>query len=1029
MANEATQRDTTQPWIDYYQLDAIRFSDRNKANANLNSIFANRITEDLRDELARQLRKQLSIVSDPDMALNELERFFCISRNPLSLAALMERDPTALPILLKIFSTSQYLANLMIKDVESYDALRMTEGQPVARAVMIEEIKNEILRVDNSDAAARVVGAYKNREMLRIAFGDIIAEQSLRTVIRQISFLADAVCNAALSFTIRKVSERLGQPRLKNGDRCRFVILALGKLGGEELNYSSDIDLITLYEGEGETDGNRPKSNQEYFSAVVKEFIHILQESSEHGGAYRVDLRLRPEGSRGQAALSVNAALRYYDIKGRTWERQAYVKARPMAGDLELGREFLRQMRKWIYRPQVSQFEIASIKSLKRRIEQRASQKGDESRDVKTGHGGIRDIEFTIQFLQLLHGDKLRTVRKQNTLRAIDRLQRCGCLTIEERSALEQNYTWLRKVEHRLQIMFNLQTHSIPESDNELTKLAMRMGYTRNPRVEFLEQLKNVTTKNRRILDHILHNAFGSDTQPQDAQVVDLILHTNPEDQQIEQTLIGFRFKDRISAYKNLIDLANENNPFLSTFRCRHFLASIAPKLLAEIANTPDPDATIVALNRVSDSLGGKSMLWELFHSHHASMELYVRMCAASPMMTDLITSNPGMIDDLMDALILTRLPQKVFLQRSISELIANAEDIYPILHSFKSSMMLNIGARDLMGRDDVFDTFRSLSDVAEVCIEVIADREFERLAERHGRPGLVQNEQRIECGFCILGLGKLGGQELNYHSDLDIVFVYQGDGTTDNSGAKEPTSNQHFFHQLASAITRRVSIVGPYGRLYELDNRLRPTGKSGALAVSLDQLHRYHSTGEGQLWERQAYCKARPIYGSTHFANVVNQAINSLIHSIPWEHGNRQRIREMRMRTEEGASDRNIKRGFGGTMDIEFLVQMLQLENSKKNPDIRIPNTFMALHEFKNAGLLPHDTADFLISSYALFRQIESRLHLMNSRAAHDLPESKLDQSRLEYLLNNKNSDSIYFEVGQARIKVREIFDRLTKE
>ena len=1013
--------------IDSYGLGNVAFTDPNRANNNLSSIFSHRISSDLRDELGMQLASDLRVVSDPDMALNDLERFFAVSRNPLSLAALMQRDKTALPILLKIFSTSQYLANLMIKDVESYDSLRMTEGQPVARKTMIEEIDSEVSRIEDAKVAARVIGSYKNREMLRIAFGDIIAEQSLRTVIRQISFLADAICNAALSFALRKAAERFGSPRLKNGDRCRFVILALGKLGGEELNYSSDIDLIMFFEGDGGTDGNRTKSNQEFFSAVVKEFVYVLQESTEQGTTYRVDLRLRPEGSRGHAAMSINAALRYYDLKGRTWERQAYVKARPVAGDLELGREFLRQMRKWIYKPQVSQFEIASIKSLKRRIEQRSAEKGEDTRNVKTGHGGIRDIEFTIQFLQLLHGDRLRTVRKQNTLRAIDRLQRSGCLTIEERSVLEQNYIWLRKVEHRLQIMFNLQTHSIPESEKELTKLAIRMGYSNNPRTEFIDDLTNVTTKNRRILDHLLHNAFGTESHALDAQVVDLILHTDPDDAHIEQALVGFQFKDLRSAYKNLVDLANENNPFLSTIRCRHFLASIAPRLLSEISKTPEPDATIVALNRVSDSVGGKSTLWELFHSHHASLQLFVRLCAASPTLTELITSNPGMIDDLMDALVLSRLPQKDFLRRSLSELIVNAEDIDPILNSFKSSMMLNIGTRDLLGQDQVFDTFRSLSDVAEVCIEVIADKEFERLIERHGRPLVIENGQQVVCGFSIIGLGKLGGQELNYHSDLDIVFVYQADGSTDDRGAKEPTSNQHFFHQLASAITKRVSSVGPYGRLYELDNRLRPTGKSGALAVSLDQLHRYHASGEGQLWERQAFCKARPIYGSSRFKDDVEVAILSLFSSNPWKIENRKQIREMRMRTEDGASDRNIKRGFGGTMDIEFLVQMLQMENIEKHPNVRIPNTFSALQYCKDEQILSQGTVQLLIDSYEQFRLIESRLHLMNRRATHDLPESKLDQARLEYLLGDDSGEGVYYSIAQNRLKVRECFIELT--
>jgi [glutamine synthetase] adenylyltransferase / [glutamine synthetase]-adenylyl-L-tyrosine phosphorylase len=1008
-----------------YELDGVEFSNSLKAGLNLESIFSSGITEDLKRNLAKQLRSELPKLSDPDMALNEMERFFKVARNPLSLAALIERDPNALPILLKIFSTSQYLANLIIKDPESYDGLRMTEGQPVTRATMVEEIGNELARIEDDKNAVRALASYKNRETLRIAFGDIIAEQSLRVVTRQISFLADAICNAALEYAKRKVAQKLGQPRLKNGQRCGFVILGLGKLGGEELNYSSDIDLIMLFEGSGETDGDRIKSNQEYFARVVKEFVPLLQESTQHGSLYRVDLRLRPEGSRGQAALSIEAALRYYDIKGRTWERQAFVKARPIAGDLDLGRVFLRQMQQWIYRPQLSQFEIASIKSLKRRIETRSSEQGEDQRNVKTGHGGIRDIEFAIQFLQLLHGAKLKTVRKQHTLRAIDRLQRTGCLTVEERSLLEKNYTWLRVLEHRLQLMFNLQTHSIPTSDQELTKLGIRMGFTQNPRSEFLDRLKEVTTKNRRMLDHLLHTAFGSESQPHEAPIVDLILHTNPDNEHIERVLAGYRFHDRLNAYRNLIELANENNPFLSTIRCRHFLASIAPKLLIAIAETPDPDATIVALNRVSDSLGGKSVLWELFHVHQPSLELYVRLCAISPLLTELLTSNPGMIDELMDALRRTKLPGKEFLRSSLLELIANAEDIDPILHSFKSSQVISIGTRDLMQRDEVTETLQALSDVAEVCLESIASLEYNKLVSRFGHPHFSENGRNHLCGFSILALGKLGGAELNYHSDLDIVFVYQADGVTDGGGTSDPTTNQHFFQMLASAITKRVSAVGPYGRLYELDNRLRPTGKSGSLAVSFEQLHRYHASGEGQLWERQAFCKARPIYGTDQFKDLVKTKIREVILTHRWNDEFSAEIRAMRARTEQGASPGNIKRGSGGTMDIDFLVQKLQLEYVRSVPEFPIPNTFSALKAFEQHKMLPSHTVGFLLQAYARLRLIESRLHLLNTRAVHDLPQTQLDRAKLAFVINEVQSDEFDNEITQIRLNIREIFQR----
>ncbi|KKK58491.1 hypothetical protein LCGC14_3043900, partial [marine sediment metagenome] len=261
------------------------------------------------------------------------------------------------------------------------------------------------------------------------------------------------------------------------GRPARFVILGMGKLGGRELNYSSDIDLILLCESEGKTDGQRPISNSEFFDQLAREIVRLITEMTELGSIYRVDLRLRPEGRRGRMVPTVQSALDYYDVRGRTWERQAYIKACPVAGDLQLGHDFLQRLSPWIYRRYLSRADISGFKTLKRRIERHAQRQGVDDRDVKTGHGGIRDIEFVIQFLQLLNGADMPALQTANTIEAIAQLEKVGCLSNLERTLLEDNYSFLRKIEHRLQIMFDLQTHLLPESHDEIRKLALRMGY------------------------------------------------------------------------------------------------------------------------------------------------------------------------------------------------------------------------------------------------------------------------------------------------------------------------------------------------------------------------------------------------------------------------------------------------------------------------------------------------------------------------------------------------------------------------
>ncbi len=303
--------------------------------------IAEGVPRDLLQPLLHQLGSCLGELADPDMALNNFERFFNASRSRLSTAALFERDQSALPTLLRILATSQYLSDTLTTDPEAYDLLRMTQGQPVARKILVAEIAAEIESLSDVSHVLTALRRYKRRETLRIAYGDIIGEQSLEIVTRQISYLADAIVDSALRFAHRRLEERFGKPRDSHGNVSRFVVLALGKLGGTELNYSSDIDLICLFETDGRTDGKRPCTNQEFFERLVQELVRTLTESTELGVAYRVDLRLRPEGSRGPLAISIDAAHTYYDNKGRTWERQAYVKARPIAGDIELGREFL----------------------------------------------------------------------------------------------------------------------------------------------------------------------------------------------------------------------------------------------------------------------------------------------------------------------------------------------------------------------------------------------------------------------------------------------------------------------------------------------------------------------------------------------------------------------------------------------------------------------------------------------------------------------------------------------------------------
>ncbi|HTN75624.1 MAG TPA: bifunctional [glutamate--ammonia ligase]-adenylyl-L-tyrosine phosphorylase/[glutamate--ammonia-ligase] adenylyltransferase [Pirellulaceae bacterium] len=1002
------------------------------AHANLLAISQSGLTLDLLAVLCDQLVEHLPHVSDPDMALNNLQRYIAASRNPLSLGGLLERDPEALPTLLTIFSASQHFSDLLVRDPESYDLLRVTDGQPVAREVLIRELCREVAALSDERAVMTALRRYKQRETLRIAFGDLVKKQRVETVIKQISFLADALCEAALQAARKKLVETRGEPLRADGTPAQCVALALGKLGGVELNYSSDIDLVFLYDGEGQTTGPRVTSNAEFFDRLAKQVIKLLSEVTELGFAYRVDMRLRPEGAQGSLVISRDSALHYYDVLGRTWERQAFVKARPLAGDIELGRAFLSQLEPWIYRRYLTLGDITGIKALKRRIEQRAVREGGDTRDVKTGHGGIRDIEFVIQFLQLLNGGDLPRIRTPGTLDAIAQLEQAGCLTMQERSILEENYAFLRKIEHRLQIMFDLQTHTLPDSDDELRKLAVRMGYLGTPHqtalAAFKADYKQKTELNRKILDHLLHSAFVDDSAAEPE--VDLVLDPNPSADSIREVLSKYGFQDIPAAYQNLMALSTEKVAFLSTHRCRHFLAAIASRLLTAVAATPDPDFTLLNLSQVSDSLGGKGVLWELFSFSPPSLRLYVMLCASSPYLSSILTTSPGMIDELMDSLVLDKLPTLEPLEATLAELCRAAEDIDPILHSFKHSQHLRVGVRDILGKEDLPGSHRALSDIAEVCLRQIAEREYEKLVEKHGEPIIVNRPREGQVSeFVMLAVGKMGAREPNYHSDVDLIFLYEADGSTrhrQRSRRDASTTNQHFFSQLAQRIVKVASQLGPFGRLYEVDARLRPTGRSGSLAISFVEFAKYFEEGQGQLWERQLLCKARPIFGSPAAREMATQLVYGAITCKPWQPEMADEIRRMRMRMEQNATRRNLKRGAGGTVDIEFIVETLQLKYAAEQPAILATGTLGAIAALSELGLLAEEDASYLHTSYRFLRSIEARLRLMNTTARHDLPDDDAELRKLAYLFQYPSADELRQDCEHFTRENRRRFEKI---
>ncbi len=1001
----------------------------------LGGLAGHGLSLDLLGRLVGRLAARLPVTADPDRVLATLERFFATVRSPLAAAALFDRDPRALDTLLDIFAASPHLAEIVLADPEAWEEVRLGQGRPETREALAAALAAEIgppAAADRPppdlDVVSRALRRFKRRETLRIAYGDIVGRQRLETVTAQISHVADCIVAAALDAALDRVERQRGVPRGPDSGRATVAVIALGKLGGRELNYSSDIDLVFVHSADGRVEGPKPCTNQEFFDRVAQETVRLVGEQTDLGIGHRVDLRLRPHGSAGPASLAIEPMLQHYEQAGRTWERQAWVKARCVAGDAALGGRLLAELEPWIYRRWLSRADISGIKALKRRIEQRAIRAGADAADVKHGRGGIRDVEFTIQFLQLLGGGDAAEVRTGNTLEAIRRLAATGGLTDQEREILERTYTLLRTVEHRLQILYDRQTHMLPASDEELARLATRMGHGAGAaaRERLRRELAEATALNRRILDHLLHDAFPEDAVPEPE--VDLVLDPEPSPAFIQEVLGRHGFRDVPQAHRGLVALGEEKVRFLSTRRCRHFLAAIAPALLAAIGRTPDPDATLANLGAVADSLGGKGVLWELFSFNPASLDLTVRLCSSSPFLARLLVSNPGMIDELLDSLLLERLPTPPALEASLDELCRGAVETDAILHAYKASQQLRVGVRDILGRQDAETTTAALTGIAEAALRVVVRREEAALVERLGVP---QRADGVRAEPVVLAMGKFGGREMNYASDVDVVFLYDHDGVAaPPRGRAAGTSNAHFFGELAQRTMRVFNTFGPQGRLYEMDSRLRPSGKSGPPAVSLDEFARYFAPdGPAAIWERQALVKARPAVGSAAAVERLQGIIAEATFARDWTAAEVESIRRMRYRMEQGARASNLKRGPGGVVDIEFIVQTLQLVHGARMPAVRTPETLRGLVALHAAGLVPDERFAFLERAYRMLRAIEGRLRLLDAAARHDFPAAPEEQRKLAHLLGSARPDALVQEVQATTARIRAEFERVFNE
>lgn len=978
--------------------------DVRRGQQTLSELAETGLSLDLLLALCEQLGEHLPLAPDPDAALAAFERFLFAVRSPLALVALLQRDAAAMPLLLSALSLGPRWAALLAADPEAFDLLRQTEGQPLDRQTLLGDVLGEVLAFTDERQIVATVARLRDRHWLRVACGER-SGWPIETAAEQLSLVAEALVEAAWRAALRKAESRPLAPRI-DPRRWRSCVLALGQFGAGELDYRGPLELLVVYDAAA-TDAAAFRAAQEHFERAAKLLVRYLSDDALGEPPFAVRLQPLPESQSAALAHAAEDATIGFESFGRTWHRQALLKARPVAGDLELGTAVLARLQTWLFRRYLSSADETGIQALKRRIVMEATLHQDDWQSPQLARGGLRDIEATIAFLQLLSGGDEPAVRQRGTLVALEGLAAAGVLSAEERRTIADAWTSLRRAEHQLQIA-------------ELAPADLAD-----------EQLQAVEERCWPVLRKLLDAAF--EWEPPPPREVELLLDPAPPAEEVRAALAPFGFADPVAALTTLHSLAVEQVPFLSTRRCRHLLAGILPRLLTEISATPNPDRTLDNLLLVSNSLGGKGVLWDLLRFNPPSLSLYVRLCAASPYLSEILTTNPGMLDELVDSLQLDKVPQRAELQATLDELCRGAADTLAVLRDFKNAWHLRIGVRDILGKEDVDRTHEALADVAEICLGHVADVEYRKLVEKFGSPTLGPGPFEGEpCRLVIVGLGKLGGREPNYHSNLDVLFLYEGEGTTKPSSRSrqgQRTANNHFFTQLAQRIIKELSQLTPQGRLYTALPTLRPIGVGGALAMPLSDFAQHFAGGAAPLWQWQALCQARPVFGEPALRESVERLIHQLLSQRPANPGDRAAVRNARLLLEKGASPQNLKRGPGGTLDVEHLVQLLQLSLAAGHPQTRCPNTQSAIPLLAAAGGLSSEQALRLGESYRFLRRIESGLRLLNTTARHDFPAEPQTVAQLALLLGHSNPERLREQCLGHLAANRALFEELMAE
>ncbi len=859
---------------------------------------------------------------------------------------LINSQPGFHALLLAVISQSTYLRDLLIKNPEILSDV-LSLGFEKTCENTLETTTSVACTEINQQQIMQVLRKMKSRIALTCALADLGGWWRGEQVTRTLARFADASLNAAFDFILlqahAKAQFKVADEKNPQQD-SGLIALAMGKHGAFELNYSSDIDLILFYNEQAamrvlQTDPTT------FFSRVAKQLVSLLQERTSDGYVFRVDLRLRPDPSSTPPIMPLEAGLIYYESYGQNWERAALIKARPAAGDIAAGNSLLTELRPFIWRKYLDYAAIQDVHSIKRQIHAHKGHATIATRghNIKLGRGGIREIEFFAQTQQLIAGGRIPQLR---TLRTIETLQAlCEHKWIDKKAVEEliNAYWYLRNVEHRLQMVRDEQTHTLPANEVEFHNIALMMGYKNTE--EFTSDLTTILQTVEKHYSSLFEAAHELSTN-----AGNLVFTGDIDDPDTLTTLNEMGYQRPSDIMRTIKGWHFGRYPALRTAQARELLTELTPQLLQEFANTGKADDTLIAMDRFIAGLPAGIQLFALLNSNPALQHLLTLLLSAAPRLAEIITRKPHVFDGLLDPSFNAVLPDGQFLEERLNQYLSKASDYESILNRariFAAEQKFLIGVRLLNGTINAVQAGYAFSALARVMINAmlsIVTLEFEK---KHGT---------IKGGtICVLAMGRLGSSELTAGSDLDLIFLYDHATEAEMSSGEKPLHVSQYFTRMTQRLTAAMCAPTAEGVIYELDFRLRPSGNAGPLATHVGSFFKYQRE-KAWTWEHQALTRARPVAGSPEFCHRVDAGIGELIAGIQNNPDLQTDIAQMRARIDrEKGSDNpwNIKAVKGGLIDIEFIAQYLALKTAVfPVPDNR--NTRSVIQNAPEKLLLP---------------------------------------------------------------------------